>query len=231
MTNSEASQLIIRHWAVPSGSPFDEPVFVLDRADLPADLSNIMVVMPEAGPARARQLLAAGAHKVLLGDAALLDSSVIEQLADGFGSDRIGVWLPAKRMEVSWGLDLDSNADFRCLTPSVGAPSWEVLKGEGGRTGTEIGWWTEQMLALGASLALVGAFDLEDDRDLNVCAGLVERFGPRLWLTPLGDPEADLTPVVRFGKLRQIVLPTGRDDAAVAALQQALSAEETEVFA
>ncbi len=228
MTNSEISQLTIRRWAVPAESPFDEPVFMLDRIDLPADLSNIMVVIPEAGASRARQLLAAGAHKVLLGDAALLDSSLVKQLADEFGSERVGVWLPARRMEVSWSLDLDSNADFRCLTPSVGVPSWEVLRGDENRTGTEIGWWMEQMLALGASLALVGAFDLDDNRDLNVCADLMERFGTRLWLAPLGNPEADLAPVVRFGKARQLVL---QDDAVAAALRRALPAEETEACA
>jgi hypothetical protein len=231
MNANETSQLTVRRWAEPAEAPAGATVFMLDGADLPADLSNIMVVVPEAGAARARHLLAAGAHKVLLGEAALLDSSTVKQLADEFGSERVGVWLPAKRMEVSWSLDLDSNADFRCLTPSVGTPSWEVLRGDGSRTGTEIAWWAEQMLGLGASLALVGVFDFEHDQDLNICAGLVERFGNRLWLTPLGNMEADLVPLVRFGRARQLALSGSRNDDLPALLQQALAAEEEEAFA
>ncbi len=185
---------------------------MMDAEDLPQDLSGIAIVVPKAGTARAKQLLTAGARQVLLGDAALLDSALVKQLADQFGGERIGLWLPAKRMEVSWSLDLDCNADFRCLTPSLGAPSWEVIKSDDSRTGTEVGWWAEQMLTLGASIVLVGTFDLVDDVDLNICAGLTERFGPRLWFTPLGDQVSDLAPAVRFGNVTQLVLLDGFDE-------------------
>lgn len=184
----------------------------MDAEDLPQDLSRIAIVLPQADATRAKELLKSGAGQVLLGDAALLDSNLLKQLSDEFGSHRVGAWLPTRRMEVSWSLDLDCNADFRCLTPSLGAPSWEVVKSDGARTGTEVGWWAEQMVMLGASMLVVGAFDLVDDADLNICAGLVERFGSRLWLAPLGEELTDLGAAVQFGKVAQLVLPDSFDE-------------------
>ncbi len=212
MSIPESPSLIIRHWAAAGAPRTDEQAFLMDAEDLPQDLSQSTIVVPKAGAARAKQLLIAGAKQVLLGDAALLEGTLVKQLADEFGGERIGVWLPTRRMEVSWSLDLDCNADFRCLTPSLGAPSWEVLKSDGSRTGTEVGWWAEQMLALGASVALVGTFDLADDVDLNICAGLIERFRSCLWFTPLGDQVSDLAPAVRFGNVTQLVLSDGFDE-------------------
>ena len=153
----------------------------------------------------------------------MLDSSLIEALSREFGSERVGVWVPARRQEVSWALDLHSNADFRCVTPSYAKPAWEVLKSDGSRSGTDAGWWLGQMLARGASLALLGA-DIADDTDLNLCAELVEQSGACLWLTPLANPEADLLPWIQFGQARNLVIPNSEhyDEAAMLALCQAL---------
>jgi hypothetical protein len=231
MSIPEIPKVTIHYWANHDMPRLDEIMFMMDAEDLPQDLSMTVIVVPEASAVHAKELLIAGAQKVLLGDAALLDSALVKQLADEFGKERIGVWLPAKRMEVSWSLDLDCNADFRCLTPSLCAPSWEVLKSDGTRTGTEVGWWMEQMFSLGASLALVGAFDLQDDQDLNICAGLTERFGLHFWLTPMGDEVAHLAPAVRFGSVTQLVLSDGFDESTLKACCPASPADEARKFA
>ena len=216
-------EITLCRWANPDGGPFAEPVFFFDGDDLPEDLTQVSVVLRAAGRERARQLTARGAARVVLGEAALLDSSLIETLSKELGAERVGVWVPAQRLEVSWALDITSNADFRCVTPSSAKPAWEVLKSDGSRSGTEAGWWLGQMLERGASLALLGA-DIADDNDLNLCAELVERFGSRLWLTPLKNPQADLLPWIRYGQARNLVIPAIEyyDEAAMLALSQAL---------
>ena len=216
-------EITLRRWAKPEDSPFAEPVFLFDSDDLPEELSHVSVVLRSAGLERARELLARGAARVLPGEAALLDSSLIEALSREFGSERVGVWVPARRLEVSWALDLHSNADFRCVTPSYAKPAWEVLKSDGSRSGTDAGWWLGQMLARGASLALLGV-DIADDTDLNLCAELVEQSGTCLWLTPLTNTEADLLPWIQFGQARNLAIPNSAhyDEAAMLALCQAL---------
>jgi hypothetical protein len=216
-------EITLCRWANPEDGPFAEPVFIFDGDDLPEDLTQVSVVLRAAGRERARELMARGAARVLLGEAALLDSSLIETLSKELGAEKVGVWVPARRLEVSWALDITSNADFRCVTPSYAKPAWEVLKSDGSRSGTEAGWWLGQMLERGASLALLGV-DIADDTGLNLCAELVEQFGARLWLTPLADPDADLLPWVRYGQARNLVIPDIEhyDEAAMLALRQAL---------
>ncbi len=216
-------EITLRRWAEPEDSPFAEPVFLFDSDDLPVDLSHVSVVLRSAGMGRARELLARGAERVLAGEAALLDSSLIEAMNQEFGAERVGVWVPAQRMEVSWTLDTHSNADFSCVTPSFGKPAWEVLKNDGSRSGIDAGWWLGKMLEHGATLALLGA-DIADDTDLNLCAELVEQFGAYLWLTPLANPEADLLPWIQFGQARNLAIPNSEryDEAAMLALCQAL---------
>jgi len=181
------------------------------------------VVLRATGRERARELMARGAARVLLGEAALLDSSLIETLSKELGAEKVGVWVPARRLEVNWALDITSNADFRCITPSCAKPAWEVLKGDGSRSGTEAGWWLGQMLERGASLALLGV-DIADDTGLNLCAELMEQFGTRLWLTPLADFDADLLPWVLYGQARNLAIPDIEhyDEAALLALRLAL---------
>lgn len=218
--STETRELAVTRWATPVHAPFAEPVFMLDRPDLPRDLTRVTIVLPTRGAPRAGELLAAGAARVLLADAVLTDSSLLGRVAREFGSDRVGVWVPVRQTQVSWSLDAVSNADFKCMTPSVGAISWEVLKSDMTPSGTEAGWWIEQMCALGASVVLIGA-DLEDGRDLDISADLVERFGKRLWLSPLARTETDLQPWVRFGKISQLVIPRSDyyDDAMLLSLK------------
>ena len=216
-------EITLCRWAKPEYGPFAEPVFLFDGDDLPEDLTHVSVVLRAVGRERARELVARGAARVLLGESALLDSSLIEILSREYGTEKVGVWVPAQRLEVSWALDITSNADFRCITPSCAKPAWEVLKSDGSRSGTEAGWWLGQMLERGTSLALLGV-DIADDTGLNLCAELVEQFGAQLWLTPLAKPEADLLPWIQFGQARNLAIPDSEhyDEAAMLALRQAL---------
>lgn len=217
------SEIALRRWVNPEDGPFAEAVFIFDGDDLPEDMTHVSVVLRSAGRERARELMARGAARVLLGEAALLDSGLIETLSKELGAEKVGVWVPARSMEVSWALDITSNADFRCITPSYAKPAWEVLKSDGSRSGTEAGWWLGQMLERGASLALLGV-DISDDTGLNLCAELVEQFGTRLWLTPMANLEADLLPWILHGQARNLAIPDIEhyDEAVVTALRQAL---------
>lgn len=209
--------LNLRRWTAIGAEPPAGPAFMFD-GDLPDDLSRVTVVMPGGGRERARELARRGADCVLLGEAALRDSTLIPSLIAELGEGRAGVWVPARRMSVSWALDRDSNADFRCVAPSRPAPAWDVLDSQGNGTGTDAAWWTGEMLKRGAAMAL-HAVDM-GDADLNICAGLTEEYGPRLWFTPLREPDADLRPWVQYGHVRNLVLPAGPryGDEAVAAL-------------
>lgn len=181
------------------------PAFAFDGAQTGTDgLQG--VILPREGRERARALLAGGTPRVLLGEAALRDSTIVPALAAEFGTDRVGVYCPAQRMQVSWVMDTVSNADFRTMRPSVCEPCWEILKADGTPTGTLLGWWLGQMFERGAGLALVRA-DIADDADLNICAGLVEQCGPRLWLGPRQGSAPNLADWVRYGQARQLVLP------------------------
>lgn len=222
--NQATATLTLRRWANPNEAAFAEPVFVPDAAALPFDLSQASVVLGRGGVARARFLLERGARQVLIGQAALLDSSVIGTLSRECGAARIGLWVPARRMATSWALDRHSNADFRCITPSRGAPSWEVLKDDGSGSGTDALWWIGKMLERGAGSALV-AVDMHDDDDFNICAAMMERFGPALWLTPLANVKTELDDWVRFGQARKLAIRQMRHDdrLAMRALRQHLS--------
>ena len=174
------------------------------------------IVLPRHGALRATELLVAGARRVLLGEAALLDSSVVAALAATFGGERVGVYVPAVRLQISWSFDTVSNADFKVLTPSVGAPAWEALRADGTRTGTHALWWIGEMLNLGASEALLRV-DFHDDADLELCADCVERFGDRVWIGPLDDVAPRLDQWTRYGRARRFVLPPPLHAQAIAA--------------
>lgn len=219
------STITLRRWGAPNEASFAEPVFVHDSETLPMDLSSAAIVLRSGGLARARALLARGARQVLVGDAALLDSGAVDTLCKEFGTTRVGLWVPARRAASNWSLDRDSNADFSCITPSRAAPGWEVLKSDGGGSGTDAHWWIGQMLGRGASTALV-AVDMHDDDDLNICAGMAQCFGPALWLTPLVNVTTDMEDWVRFGKARNLAIRQVRHDdpLAMRTLRQHLTA-------
>lgn len=220
------SQCSVRSWAATADAPFGEPVFMFDCGSLPADRGQICVVLPSEGVARARELLESGVHEALLGDAALLGGSQLQALAAEF-SGKVGVYVPAARMAVSWTIDVESNADFRMMTPSVCEPCWEVLRSDGSRTGVIARWWIEQMLNLGAATVLV-AVDIEDDQDLNICAGMAEAFGDRLWIGPLRNPQPDIVALVKFGKASRLAVPYElyRRDSTILALRGITAAAE-----
>lgn len=161
---------------------------------------------PEGGEAGIRAILDAGAQHVFIGEDALLDGALVEKLVTEYGSGRIGLHVPVRRMQVSWSMDIDSNADFRVMTPSVCEPCWEILRADGTRSGTHAAWWIGEMFRLGASAALVQV-DIEDDADLNILAGLTERWGDRLWLAPLNETNPDLESWVNLGGAARLAVP------------------------
>lgn len=183
--------------------------FVFDAPGVEAIASECAgIVLADGDETRAATLLSIGAPLVLLGEAALRDSGVVNRLAAAHSAERIGIYAPVRRQAISWSFETASNADFKTVTPSHCEPAWEVLRADGGSTGTLAAWWLAALRDLGASRFLVHA-DLRDDFDLNLCADLVERFGDALWLAPLGQPALPLADWVRYGQARQLALAEG----------------------
>lgn len=164
------------------------------------------IVLPEAGEAIARGFLAMGAPRIFLGAAALLDSALVERLARDYGSESVGLFLPVARMAISWSLETESNADFKTVMPSIGEPGWEILGSDDGRTGTLVQWWLAAMFERGASSAILRV-DIVDDTDLNICAGLVERFGDKLWFAPRSSVGNRLADWRCWGGVRRFAVP------------------------
>ncbi|MBI2310938.1 MAG: hypothetical protein HYU77_00330 [Betaproteobacteria bacterium] len=204
-TETPAPRIILARWATHSAAEPGELVFIPESGGAAPQPADACVILPAQGAERARALLAQGVRQVLLGEAALLDSAQLDQLAREFGPARIGLYVPSKRMQVSWSMDVVSNADFRFVTPSLCEPSWEVLRADGSRTGTIVDWWIGAMFDLGASSALVRV-DLEDDNDLNICARLTERFGDRLWLAAAEGAAPAFDQWVEYGKAMRLVV-------------------------
>src|SRR5512141_674422 len=134
------SPVLFARWGRPE-SDTREMCFVADDAALPSDLQGCSVVLGNGGEERAEELLARGAARVLLADAAMLDSTVVTRLIQRFDPELIGVALSARKREVSWTLDCVSNEDFNCVTPSYGKAGWEIVLSDGTATGTEAEWW------------------------------------------------------------------------------------------
>lgn len=222
----EKSALIFAQWAAPDEASAEGVRFVRDGAALPLSLQHLNVVLENGTEARASELLECGAARVMLADVALLDSTAVSRLAQQYGSGRIGISLLAKKRYVSWTLDTVSNEDFNCVTPSYGKAGWEIVMSDGSATGTDVEWWLDEMLALGASMALICA-DIQDD-DLNICAGLMEAHSNKLWFSPWQQSDADLEPWVRYGQIRQLLLPAPntRDESEMARIRTAAMTEQ-----
>ena len=220
----EKSSVVFARWG-DSECAANEVCFTHDGETLPSNLQHCNVVFGSSTEARAGELLERGAKCVLLADAAMLDSQALSRLSQQYGPARIGVSLQARKRHISWSLDTVSNADFRCLTPSVGKVGWEIVMSDGTATGTDAEWWLGEMMKLGASMALIRA-DIQDD-DLNLCAGLVEVHGNKLWFSPWQHPDADLEPWARYGQIRQLLLPTPntRDESEMARIRAAAQTE------
>jgi hypothetical protein len=218
--------LVFAHWSS-DVSDAAEAGFMHDpHPSSTAALRGHSIVLLAGDEARAHQLLATGAARVLLGDAALLDGTLIRRLVEQYGGARIGVAVSARKHNVTWTLDMVSNADFRCLTPSYGKRGWELMLSRGDGTGADAEWWLGEMLGCGASVALIQV-DLQDD-DLNICAGLMEGHGSKLWFTPWQQPDIDIEPWVRYGQVRQILLPVpnNRDADEMARIRAAAATEQ-----
>jgi hypothetical protein len=183
------------------------PDFLIDDGHWLGDATGLRgAVLTVAGEARARGLLEMESPRVYLGAAALMDSSLIERLVQAYGSERIGVFAPAARMEVTWVLETQSNADFKTVAPSRCQPAWEVLDENGGRSGAEVHWWLGAMFERGASSAVVQV-DIRDDDDLNICAALVEAFGRKVWFAPRSAEGNDFDDWMQWGKVARLALP------------------------
>lgn len=192
--------------------PCEEYRFVHDTNESNEGLEGHFVVSPLADGQRIDELVAAGAEQVLLGESALEDANLVTEAIARHGKERIGVWLPVRRAVSSWGLDTTSNADFSTVAVTNPLPRWVVVLEKGGRTDVDAQWWAGQMMAAGCSTVLVSVAQPEDD-DLLACAEMVEIAGEQLWLDP-GSANADeLRFWIRYGQVRQLVLPHGCDAA------------------
>lgn len=181
--------------------------FVIDSAALTEHADRCAaIVLPDGNGARADALLAAGARRVLIGEAALIDGELIERLAEKHGKKRVGLYVPVRMLAVDWSFETVSNADFKVVTPSICEPTWEILRADGSGTGTHAAWWIGQMLDRGAQMVLLRA-DIKDDTDLNLCAGLVDKLGDQLWITPLPNTIPLFGEWIEFGKVGQLALP------------------------
>lgn len=176
-------------------------------ASMPNMVKNAQVVLGGESEAMATSLLKAGAKKVFLGEAALMDSTVVTRLVHAYGSERIGLHVPVQRQVVSWSFDTRSNEDFNVVTPSLCEPVWEVLNTHGAPTGVCAASWINVMLQHGVGTVLLRA-NICDDTDLNLCAGLVQDVADKLWVAPLTDTNPPIADWINFGQVTQLVLPT-----------------------
>jgi hypothetical protein len=199
------------YWRTLADAPFTETVFINDASSpltAGVDLSHATVVLPQGGEAEARDWLGSGAMRILFADAAISDTGFIRRMVEALGAEKVGVWLPVKRMGVSWVLDKTSNADFSCMTPSIGKASWEVLRSNLSRTGIDADWWARQMLQQGASCIVVSA-DYTNEQDHTIAAELVEKCQDSLWLSPLNQTGVEWKQEdwQNYANARQFVLP------------------------
>lgn len=164
------------------------------------------VVLGAESEATATALLNAGVSKVFVGEAAVLDASVMNRLLKRFGGARLGLHLPVQRQAVSWSFDTDSNADFSVVTPSLCEPAWELMRTNGASTGLLAKGWIDQMISHGVQSVLLRV-DIRDDTDLNLCAGMVEMLGDKLWLAPLTGRDPAIADWIRYGQATQLALP------------------------
>ena len=169
-------------------------------------IARAHVVLNAESEATATSLLNAGASRVFVGEAALLDGGVVQRLIQRFGAPRIGLQVPVQRQAVSWSFETESNEDFNVVTPSLCEPAWEVLKANGEPSGIRASLWIDAMLRHGVQSILLRA-DICDDADLNLCAGMVETLGNKLWIAPLNVPAPVIADWIRYGQATQLALP------------------------
>lgn len=198
---------LAKNWAevnpvVPTFFHFTPRLLAMSQA-----MVRAQVVLAAESEETAVQLLTSGASRVFIGEAALRDGDIITRLIQRFGAARVGLHVPVQRQAVSWSFDAVSNEDFNVVTPSLCEPVWEVLQTDGLPSGCRAASWVVDMVDRGVQTVLVRA-DMGDDADLNLCAGMVELLGDKLWMAPLHDSAPQIGDWVNFGQVRQLALPT-----------------------
>ncbi|MDD3518351.1 MAG: hypothetical protein PHQ14_08380 [Chromatiales bacterium] len=183
-------------------------------------MRDALIVAPAADEVRVAALLDAGAARVHVGTLAVRDVAAVARLIERHGADRLGLWLPVRRMPVQWRFDRESNADFSCLTPDCPVPRWEVLAGDSG-TGVDVEVWLRNLPQgelLPVILAVPPAGDVCDE---DICARIARHPGG-LWLTSLaGGPSTALDGYVRYSGVRRVILDNaGEDDDAAVTLAE-----------
>lgn len=193
-------------WISPPESERTAPFLLRDEREDPVGgpCPQAFVMLGTRGEAAARALLDAGYGGVLVGDAAVRDPSLLERLASAYGSERVGVALRAARLRVSWGLDSESNSDFRVMRPTHVVPDWEIVLGGAMRTGALVGWWLGQMFERGIGRATV-TVDIADDADLNILAGLTESFGEKFAVGLRREDLARIEELVRLCGVKHVI--------------------------
>lgn len=176
---------------------------------VPSMVLNAQVVLAGEPLSTAVALLRAGARKVLLGETALQDGTAVQQLVSVFGRERVGLHVPVQRQVVNWSIETESNEDFSVVTPSVCEPVWEVLKANGESSGVRAVTWVTALIAQGASTVLLRA-DIHDDADLNLCAGMVEAAGEKLWVASLTSSVPVFADWIEFGQVSRLALPAAQ---------------------
>lgn len=199
-----SATLTLGVWTDAGDGNAEYPLFMFDDEAATQRCEGARVISERGDLARAEALLAAGAAQVILGEAALLDTTLVQSAISRFGTGRIGLWLPARRMEVRWTLDRESNADFSFVMPSCPVPRWELLRADGSGTGTDAAWFAREMAGMGVATLVLALHDAQPE-DLAIGAGLVEDLGTRLWLA-LRDESLDAAEWVRDAGIRQLVL-------------------------
>ncbi|WP_127474921.1 HisA/HisF-related TIM barrel protein [Sulfurivermis fontis] len=199
-----AAMLTVGVWSAPGFALPDHPLFMVDDETATPLCTGAHVVMERGALARIETLLAAGASRVLLGEKALLDTTMVQDAIARFGTQRIGLWLPARRMAVSWSLDRESNADFSFVMPTCPVPRWELLLADGTGTGTDAAWFAREMARQGVEQLVISLHQATAD-DLGLCAELSEELGDRLWLT-FAEGGSDPAPWIAHGGVRQLIV-------------------------
>lgn len=199
-----AATLTVGVWSAPGFALPDHPLFMFDDETGTPVCNGAHVVMERGALARIETLLAAGARRVLLGEKALLDTALVQDAIERFGARRIGLWLPARRMAVSWSINRESNADFSFIMPTCPVPRWELLLADGTGTGTDAAWFAREMARQGVEQLVLSLHQSAPD-DLGICAELCADLGERLWLT-VAAGQVDYTEWIGCGGVRQLIV-------------------------
>ena len=215
-----ATPLVFGCWSA-EGPSAPYPRFAdVRQSPMPSAARGVCVVIDEASIGHAQALLRAGAPMAFIAATSTTSLEHVARLAGDAGSQHVGVFIDAAPMEVRWHLDSESNADFRTLVPSMPEACWELLDARADRTGIRVDACLRRAFERGATAAIVRVELGEPrDSDLNVCAGLVERFGQRIWIAPRDATPCSLEPWIRYAGASRFVLPPEWHAAAVLALQ------------